>query len=246
MKTIEIITHCYQYSRVLTYQLSSLLLDYPRTCRVIATVFYAREDEPTIYVLGYFRHVFNTEKWESRVSIRAWPLPKTDLFQRAIGRNKAALGTPADIVWFTDADYLFRDGCLDRLAALDCFDDADASPLWFPAETFFNHDHANGDEYARRAAELGVYDIKPEDFIPHRPGRAIGGVQIVSGDTAREFGYCPNHAKSQRPTASDEFLRCHSDRVYRKSLGSNGAPIDLPGVYRIRQLNTRHVDDLTC
>ncbi len=245
MKTIELVTHCYKYSRVLTYQLSSLLLDQPRTCRVIATVFYAREDQPTIAVLNYFRDLFSEQN--SKLEIRSWPLPKTDLFQRAIGRNQAALATPADIVWFTDADYVFRDGCLDHLAALDCFDDADASPLWFPAETFFNHNHANGDEYAGRAAELGVYDIVPEDFIIHRPGRAIGGVQIVSGDVARGRGYCRDDRKHQKPVPlGDETFQFRSDITYRQSLGTKGTPLDLPGVYRIRQSNRCHVDDLTC
>ena len=39
-------------------------------------------------------------------------------FRRGIGRNLAAKSTRADWIWFTDADIVFQEKCLDTLADL--------------------------------------------------------------------------------------------------------------------------------
>ena len=46
------------------------------------------------------------------------PLAKEKLFRRSIGRNLAAKSTEADWIWFTDADIIFHENCLDTLAEL--------------------------------------------------------------------------------------------------------------------------------
>ena len=58
---LEIITHCYRYSRVLTYQLSSLVIN-PPPFEVMVTVVCNWNDKPTIKVLEYFKHYFETIK----------------------------------------------------------------------------------------------------------------------------------------------------------------------------------------
>ena len=75
------------------------------------TVFYSPEDTKTKALLDFF-----SEQVVPGVSWNWQPMPKQELFRRAIGRNRAALATKADWVWFTDCDLMFRDNCLDALA----------------------------------------------------------------------------------------------------------------------------------
>ncbi len=243
---IEIVTHCWRYSRVLTYQLSSLVLHPPKDCDVVATVFYSRDDLATVRVLEFFRPQFAEQYFfrpqsANRRGLRAWPLPTADLLNRAIGRNAACRNTNADIVWFTDCDYVFGEGCLDALAATDL---PVEKKLFYPP-TKFTVDHATGDAYAERAAEPAVLDIDPADFKPHKCGKAIGGIQIVPGSVAREYGYCPNHKRHQRHINGEEFKKNTSDKTYRQILGvGGGTRIELPNVYRIRQTDMGMVDIL--
>ena len=51
---LQIVSHCWNYSRLLTYQLSSLVLHPPRKLDVTMTVFYNEEDTRTCEVLEYF------------------------------------------------------------------------------------------------------------------------------------------------------------------------------------------------
>jgi len=240
MHKIEIVSHCWRYSRVLRYQLSSLLL-YATSADVTMTVFYTPEDSPTVAILKTFRNHI--------AGLRAWPLPRPQLLARAIGRNLAAQQTLADVVWFTDCDYLFGPGCLQTLAAADL----SGSPLWFPPLTHFTKTRQLGDNYAHWAdpALIGddvVLEIDPLHLTQHRLRRAIGGVQIVPGDVARKFGYCDGNQRQQRPVADDDtnFRRNHSDKHFRRSLGTGGSKLDLPNVWRIRQSQFGRVDqDLT-
>ncbi len=108
---IEIVSHCWNYSHFLVYQLSSLALSPPTRAEVTMTVFYCEEDQRTRELLEHFSgvHVEGvTWNWQK--------LPKGLLFRRAVGRNQAALATRADWIWFTDCDTLFRQGCLDHLS----------------------------------------------------------------------------------------------------------------------------------
>lgn len=229
---IEIVTHCWRYSRCLAYQLSSLVLYPPRGTDCTLRVFCAKEDAPTVRMIEWFiKHT----------KIKLWPtvLPRSQLLHRAIGRNMACDFTKADWVWFTDADYFFREGCLDTLARVET-----KAKLIFPGKTYFTNDHAIGDRYAYLANTPGILDIDEADFKPHKLNRAIGGVQIVPGDVAREYGYCRNHKGYQSPVEGDKFIRNHSDKQFRKDLGTGGMKVDLPGVYRIRQTDFGVVDTL--
>jgi len=126
MKTIEIITHCWRYSRVLNYQLSSLALHPPKHVKAYAHVFYSHDDKTTRNAIDW--HLRNgiggtmagaiTYHGETTWAM-ASALPTALLLNRAIGRNLAAKHTRADIVWFCDADYFFGEGALDVLAEAD-------------------------------------------------------------------------------------------------------------------------------
>ena len=109
--SLEIVSHCWNYSRFLAYQLSSLVQFPPAKLRVTMTVFYAPEDTATQKLLDFFGGQTVpgvTWNWQ--------PLAKERLFRRGIGRNLAARATTADWIWFTDCDVMFRAGCLDTLA----------------------------------------------------------------------------------------------------------------------------------
>ncbi len=103
--TIEIVSHCWNYSHLLAYNLSSLVNHPPRDVDVTITVFYSPEDQDTIDMLEYFSDFeISGVEWN-------WQQLSTEqLLRRAIGRNKAALETKADWIWFIDCDLIFHHG----------------------------------------------------------------------------------------------------------------------------------------
>jgi hypothetical protein len=66
-------------------------------------------------------------------------------------------------------------------------------------------------------------------------GRATGPLQIVHGDVARAVGYCDTLKYYQKPSAN--FAKCYEDRAFRWLLRSDGVPLDVPGVYRLRHIH---------
>jgi len=236
MKSIEIVSHCWRYSRALNYQLASLLL-HPPAAQVTLTVCYSTEDRLTGEVLNWSFPLFGGGN--VRIQYRAQEIP--ELLNRSIGRHRAALASRADLVWFADCDYWFGPGCLDTLATMDVPDES--TPLVFPGTILQNATRENGDEYALRVAGGPCLpDIDPADFVPARVRKAIGGLQIVRGETARRVGYCPN---SQRPVRGDRWQTTRGDVEFRSILGPRGTPITLPNLYRIRQSVERQCDTLT-
>lgn len=225
---LEIVSHCWRYSRLLTYQLSSLALFPPQQTSVTLTVFFAPEDRRTLRVLEYFGGLNRTN-----VVWRWWGLERGQLLQRAVGRNLAARHTQADWVWFADCDMCFREDCLDRLpAAIAEFPDPDGARLVHPRQVQVSRDHATGDACIARAGfQPRILDVDPDEFVGMRYRRAIGGAQIAPGALLRESGYCPG-SRFQRP--ADRWQPCRSDRVFRRQIGAQGTAIDLPHVYRIR------------
>lgn len=223
--TLEIVSHCWHYAPQLTYQLSSLVLWPPSRAVVKMTVFYASDDTPTETVLRYFAKIDPPRvEWSWRC------LPKEKLFRRSIGRNVAALETTADWIWFADADMCFRCGCLDALGQITETLSAD---LIFPQTIQISDTHSAGDlALDNVAGQPLIADINPAEFVPHHYRRAIGGVQIVRGNTARRVGYCRDLPKYQKPIS--RWVSPHDDVAFRRTLGTPGEPIDLPELYRIR------------
>lgn len=253
MRTIEIVTHCWRFSRVLNYQLSSLVLYPCRTAEVLNTVFYDPEDRPTVDVLKFFR----ADTAENRLSVdlvnffpdggrfrlQRFPLPRAKLLRREIGRNIAARETAADVVWFCDADYVFGPGCLDALATIRMQE----RMIYYPRLQQINCTHAIGDTYAVRAARPGIYGITTSDFRDERVRKAIGGLQIVTGDTARRYGYCDGCKLQREVGPGGGWATTVGDMTYRGPSGldcGNGTPIHLPNLYRIRQSERGVVDTL--
>jgi len=222
---LELVSHCWHYAAHLTYQLSSLVLYPPEIVNVTMTVFYSSEDRETVGVLDYFGRI------ETRNVQWSWRcLSNERLFRRSIGRNLAALETASDWIWFADADMCFRSGCIDALASTAA---TSASPLVYPRNIHISRSHASGDDALQAVAgRPRVQDIVPSEFEVHRYQRAIGGVQIVHGTTARQVGYNRASERFQQPIT--RWQRCHDDVAFRRTLGVNGQPINLPELYRIR------------
>lgn len=226
---LEIVTHCWQYGHLLTYQLSSLVNHRTDKLHVTMTVFHAAGDEPVTRVLRFFEGIdLPNVTWDWR------PLPKEHLFRRSIGRNLAAGGTHADWIWFTDADVVFHEGCLDALAnLLQGRDD----PLVYPrtplGTSLLTEDH---DILRKGRTEPAVRHIPLEafSFQGRALDKATGPYQIAHGDMARALGYCASIDFYQRPAL--RWRKAYEDRAFRWLLGTPGTPIDVPGVCRIRHV----------
>lgn len=224
---LEVVSHCWRYAHFLIYQLSSLVLFPPRSIDVTMTVFYSPEDEDTARLLEFF-----SQQQVSGVTWNWRPLPRQQLFRRGIGRNIAALQTRADWVWFTDCDLMFREGCLDTLARQL---QGQREALFFPREErctdLLSEDNPMLTGATNRNA---VLDIDATQFVSHHPSRATGPLQIAHGDVCRAVGYCRNIHIYQTPV--EQFAKCHEDRAFRWLVGSQGAPLAIPNVYRIRHI----------
>lgn len=224
---LEIVSHCWKYAHMLVYQLSSLVLFQPQSCTVTMTVFYGEEDSATVALLAYFK--------ELKVPNVVWNwqcLPRQALFRRAIGRNLAARNSQADWVWFTDCDLLFRAGCLDGLAAaLQGRQDV----LVYPAQEYCTgllpYDAAILQPDMSTPA---VLDVDESLFSRFPRSRATGPLQITHGDVARAVGYCESLPYYQRP--SETWCKAYEDRAFRWLLRSQGVPLDVLGVFRIRHV----------
>ncbi len=223
--TLEVVSHCWKYPHLLAYQLSSLCLAPPERLPVRMTVCYCSEDTDTAELLDFFG--------SRRVPNVAWhwqPLPRAELLRRAIGRNRAALATTADWMWFTDCDLVFQPGCLDSLAAaLNGRSDA----LVFPREESCTPMLPADDPLLRAAAgRPRIVTIDPARFVAQPRTKATGPLQILHGDLARRFGYCSALRCYQTPT--DRWRKTYEDRAFRWLLRTDGTPIDVTGVYRIK------------
>ncbi|MEX2497102.1 MAG: hypothetical protein WD448_13485 [Woeseia sp.] len=222
---LEIVSHCWQYAHLLVYQLSSLVIFPPRGATVTMTIYYNPEDARTLDTLNYFG--------DFKVPNVVWnwqPLPKRALFRRAIGRNQSALATRADWIWFTDCDLMFRNGCIDVLSgALQGRRDALVFPLIEHCTSLLTSlDPMLNVDLER----LCIQDIDRCRFTERRRSRATGPLQIAHGDVARTCGYCNSLPYYQRPAES--WRKAYEDRAFRWLLRTDGTPLDIPGVYRIR------------
>ena len=226
---LEIVSHCWQYGHLLTYQLGSLVSHRTDKLHVTMTVYHAAGDESVIRLLRFFEGI--------EVPNVAWnwvPLPEERLFRRSIGRNLAARGTCADWIWFTDADVVFHKGCLDALAEiLQKRNDLLVYPRTPRSTSLLTEDH---DILRGGRAGPAVREIPLEAFPLRGPAldKATGPYQIAHGDVARALGYCASIDFYQRP--APRWRKAYEDRAFRWLLGTQGTPIDVPGVCRIRHV----------
>jgi len=225
--SIEVVSHCWRYAHLLVYQLSSLVRQPPTDVDVTMTVFYCSEDQETVELLEFFGGMEVpgiTWNWQ--------PLRRQEVFRRAIGRNKAARETGADWIWFTDCDLMFLEGCLDSLGEIL---QGRRDVLLFPREERCTSLLASSDPLLQ-AGKAGpqLVDLNTSKFSARFRTRATGPLQITHGDVARACGYCEGLRLYQQP--SETWCKAYEDRAFRWLLRTQGTPIDLPGVYRIRHV----------
>lgn len=226
---LEIVSHCWNYGHLLSYQLSSLVLHRTDGFDITMTVFHADEDEGVIEVLEFFGALdIPGVHWNWQA------LPRERLLRRSIGRNIAAKETRADWVWFTDCDIVFHEGCLETLAdQLQGRDD----PLVFPERERTTLLLEESDDVLTQARQTPqVREISLEEFTPLDGvrDRAKGAYQITHGDVARAIGYCETIGLYQRP--ADRWRKCYEDRAFRWLIGTQGTGLDIPGVCQIRHM----------
>lgn len=236
LKSIEIVTHCWSgsevpiYHRLLQIQLGSIARYAPSIFdKVKVTVCFNPEDIKTAEIAALY---FENPESKRNVRISMKPLLKKHLFRRAIGRNLAAKKTKADVVWFTDCDYLFMGDCL-RDAYEACL--ASQHNMVFPSTVHIHKAHSFGDvlidKLERKPFHFPVIDR--EHFEPRKERKAIGGIQIVKGDWCREFGYLDGTKWVEPVDPSKGFRSCKGDVPFRQAVGRSEA-VDISGVYRVR------------
>ncbi|WP_077530199.1 glycosyltransferase family A protein [Vreelandella utahensis] len=225
--TLEVVSHCWQYSNMLAYQLSSFVNYPPTRLKLIVTVFYCAEDEGTSALLNFIeKHDVENVTWNWQA------LPKEQLFRRGIGRNRAAKSTQADWVWFTDCDIIFHQNCMDSLA-----DELQGrrDVLLFPREERTTPMLARDDVMLKAGSKPQLVDIEAANFTRFSRDRAKGAFQIVHGDVARAIGYCGGISIYQTP--AEHWCKCYEDRAFRWLVGTQGTPINVDGVYQVRHIH---------
>ncbi|MBT7068530.1 MAG: glycosyltransferase family 2 protein, partial [Verrucomicrobia bacterium] len=224
--SLEIVTHCWQYARMLVYQLSSFINHPPTTLRLTVTVFYAESDSATVELLAFIaQHDVPNVTWNWQ------PLPEGQLFRRGIGRNRAALASQADWVWMTDCDIVFHANCLDSLAAqLQGRNDI----LVYPRQERTTPMLPEDSSLLQKGQACHLVEIDPAEFDLHERDRAKGAFQIIHGDIARAIGYCNDLRIYQTP--ADHWCKCYEDRAFRWLVGTQGTPLEIEGVYQIRHI----------
>jgi len=230
MINLEIVSHCWGYANMLTYQLSSYVNYPPTKLNLTATVFYSQEDKKTAAVLAYFEKID-----VPNVTWNFQPMSKPKLFRRGIGRNMAAQSTKADWIWFTDCDIIFHENCLDSFA--DSFQQ-EKGLLFFPKEEKITEMLEDDDPMLRADAGLQVVDIPVDKFTTYQRDKtrdkARGPFQIVHGDVARAIGYCDRLFMFQ--TESTRWRKTYEDTAFRWLLGTDGAPKEIDGVFHIHHV----------
>lgn len=222
---LEIVSHCWRYHFLLAYQLSSLVNHPPSRLSVTMTVFHSPEDRPTVEMLEFFGAIA-----AEGVTWNWVPLDKQRLFRRSIGRNQAARASSADWIWFTDCDVVFHEGALDSLATIL---QGRRERLVFPRVESTTPLLNDDDPMLRASAgEPRVVEIDTSRFSPRPLEVAKGPMQITHGDVARAVGYCDALKIYQRP--ANHWRKAWEDRAFRWLLRTQGTPLDVPSVYRIR------------
>lgn len=242
---IEIVTHAFcprgtdTYAELLRWQFASLI-HYPTHADVTLTVCYTREDPTTSKAVQRIAELLETID-PPGVTIKALDFPPGSLFRRGVGRNFCALQTTADVVWFTDVDYLFGPGCLDAVAD-QC---GRATELAQPAELWISRDHATGDQDVEQGRREDLPEINPERFAKRRQKVCIGGVQIVGGYTANKVGYCSGTKWAEPVSADEGFRSCKCDKAFRRINRFQAQRLQIPNTYRLRHSHDGRDYDLS-
>lgn len=236
MKTVQVVNHVWNYSRLACLHLSQYVLHPPKSVTATVTICFCPEDTETLNVLDYFGKI------EVPNVIWHWkPMAKERLMRRAIGRDEVARESQADAVLFGDIDYTYGRDCLDAIVA--AMFEYKEPKLFYPRKPQQSVDHAAGDSEIAKVTSIAVYDLDHDKYHGVPLDRAIGGCQWIFGSTAREKGYLPAGHKFMQPAAEWQRTRC--DPIARFHWGLPQVPLKVQGVTRIRH-STRGRTDIGC
>ena len=224
---LEIVSHCWGYSNMLTYQLSSYVNYPPTKLNVTATVLYCIDDENTTAVANYFKKIdVPNVTWNFQA------ISKEKLFRRSIGRNMAARSTKADWIWYTDCDNIFHENCLDSLAEQlqGC-----QEVLVYPKGESTTDMLSDEDPILRKNCPPEVVEIERDNFSFNSLNKSTGPYQIVHGDVARAIGYCEKLKIFQ--TEENAWRKTYEDTAFKWLINSQGVAIDIKNALRIRHVS---------
>jgi hypothetical protein len=234
-KRICLVTHCFCPPGMSTYAehvrcMWASLVQYPARAEVTLAICLAHPDDDPV---TWAARCSETFQLPARAQVRFRVMRLNELFRRAIGRNHFAKQTLDlfDVYWFVDCDYMFGPGCMDALAAQVGPDDY----LCTPDTVMITVDHATGEDVLKETRTQVLPQIPFETYVPKKTGAAIGGLQIVGGNTARKFGYCDGTKWVKPVDPAGGWRDTGEDSAFRRSLSA--VPIrrlDLPHVYRFR------------
>lgn len=197
--SIEVVTHAYsghhdQYRAFLALQMESLIRNPQRRIKVYYTICTHFRDYD---ILGTAA-LFSRRLERAGVVLQIIALDKPHLHRRAIGRNRAARSSLADVLWFCDVDYWFGHGCLKSV--VDRVEPQDG--LHQPGRYYCNVDHETGDRTVNQVIEmldaapnfpdrppLDGFEVLPAEFFERKSKVAIGGLQIIGAKRVADIGY---------------------------------------------------------
>jgi len=232
MKTLEIVTHCWNYANCLTWQLASVLLFPPaEPNRVVVTVFIeTKKDQRTV------ERMARIMQWPrpDNVDINVYHLPKTLLCRRAIGRNIASQRSTSDIMWFADCDMMVGKQSIDRIIKL--LEEDNQGHLWYP-RTVKATQQEDGDRLISEGEDMmQPRAVDTDSMFSFGYRKAVGGVQFARTSSCRQIGYC---ARGEHQNRAEEWRRTYSDITFRESMHEafgcgNGRRVKLPNLIRFR------------
>lgn len=236
---IEIVTHVFagalpQYWQALCFQLSAAFEARDLGVRVVVATCDREADDPLTHaVMDHFRRGYNGATW-----LEHHRYPKEKLFRRSIARNVVAKRTAADIMIFTDVDYIWTRSALAELPRV--FDHK--QPLNFTRYVWQHVAAEDGDRLlafcdepkfvlfdppcssaAPAAGPVTTHYSPTGEWVHRRETRGIGGNQIVPGSYCRERGYLDSYKKFQQPIedTSVPFANFRDDSTFRRQAGAS-------------------------
>ena len=226
--------HCYHYSQLLRFQLSSFQLFPPKRHAFSLTVCYDPDDFGTREVMDFFLG----QPRPAGYQLHRMPMTQEEVCARAIGKNRFAQNViashanhsdlPPDWCWWTDCDYsVGGHGDLDFICdMLEHVAPLSRAVCWPGHVSAWDYDLS--EKSIRMAKETaGFVGLDPADAVPHRIKIAIGGVQFVPAATVIKVGgYCQDSVRHQRPSPNG-WRENKEDKAFRKQVG---AVFELPSM----------------
>ena len=221
---IEIISHCWQYHRLLTLQLSGFCL-FPPRCQVLYRPCVTMDDAATRDTILWF-----VPRMPPTVTIEPHVMNRRCLMRRAIGRNECCLTSKAPLVWCADCDYIATGDDLETI--LNAW--PKGHKLAHPGRVR-SCTPARGMELVESVTEPRIVPIDLTGDFPEtqRKGSAIGGLQFFSGEHCREKGYCGPNPRGRLFKPADRWQPTKSDKWARAAAGED-ITMPITVLYRVR------------